>query len=313
MNTSLATAAPSSPVIDPDAAAPVLPPVVTPPTTPTPRDRIRARGLDRYVSGHGVDLLDVAKVDTPAATETFSPVPHHEMYDHVQSELKRVGIRETETFHALWRGGDRYIGLAITDLDPGLDGREVVVGWFNSHDHSHAATFLLGEQVTVCFNLCLHAEIKVSRKHTRHIRRDLPGLIGEAVGRIEDQVKRHAERADRYLETDLEEASGAHLLVRLLDEGAFSRGTLHRVLDEWRHPSQKEWATDWNVNRLYQAVTVQPTPLHAMGRRHRALHFVLDDFVERKAKLARQLAEFGASFASLEADLGLPDESDDVV
>jgi hypothetical protein len=277
MNTSLATAAPSSPVIDPDAAAPVLPPVVTPPTTPTPRDRIRARGLDRYVSGHGVDLLDVAKVDTPAATETFSPVPHHEMYDHVQSELKRVGIRETETFHALWRGGDRYIGLAITDLDPGLDGREVVVGWFNSHDHSHAATFLLGEQVTVCFNLCLYGEVKVARRHTAHIRRDLPALIGDAVWRFTRAMVDQAKRCDAYREAPLLRSAGNDVLIRLLEEGVFPPSHIRKVLDEWTRPTIPQHAAAWNIDRLYQAVTFQQTPLWDMGRRHRSLHRVLDD------------------------------------
>ncbi len=248
----------------------------------TAHDRIRARKLDRYIRGFGADIERVANVATPDATETFVPVPHHELFEHVERELEAAGIQRTETFHALWRGGERYIGLAITDLDPGFEGREVVVGWFNSHDHSHAATFLLGEQVTVCFNLCLHAEIRVSRKHTRHIRRDLPDLIAEAVGRLEGQVQRHARRAERYIETDLDEDLGAPLLLRLHDAGAFPRSSLHRVLDEWRSPSQEEWSEDWNVNRLYQAVTVQPTPLHAMARRHRALHSVLDGFIEER-------------------------------
>jgi len=261
-----------------------LPPSPTPAPSgpPSPRARIKARGLDRYLTGMGVDLDDVRRVKTPAPTETFMPLPHGEYYDQIASSLAAAGIEQVETFHSLYRGGDRYIGLAITDVLDDSTHSDVVVGWFNAHDRSKAATFLLGEQVTVCFNLCLHAEIKVARKHTKHIQRDMPGLIDSAVARIEEKVALHEERMTKYLNHPLSEREGAHLLVRLHDRGAFPKSKITHVLKEWREPSQEEWARAWNINRLYQAVTVQRTPVMSMAQRHLALHSVLDHYIAKR-------------------------------
>ena len=272
--------------------------------TKTAAQRIHARGLDRYLTGLGVELEAVEKVATPGETDTFVPVPHHEYFAQIEEQLDRVGIGRTEVFHSLYAGGARYIGLAITDLAEQGSGSEVVVGWFNAHDHSHAATFLLGEQVTVCFNLCLHAEIKVTRRHTKHIRRDLPHLIGDAVERIGERVRAHAQRMDQYRDTPLHERDAEHLLFRLADQKAFPKGLIHKVRDEWREPSQEDWARRWNVNRLYQAVTVQQTPVLVMPRRHRALHGVLDEFVRERSAAPRNIARLGGGRDGSSLDVG---------
>lgn len=257
--------------------------ITSPSAVPSPRtvaQRIADRGLDRYLRGLGVEYPEVCAVPTPRATDTFAPISHQQLYEQVTEKLDRVGIKQTETFHSLYRGGDRYIGLALVDLLGPESGREVAVGWFNSHDHSHAVTFLLGEQVTACFNLCLHAEIKVTRKHTKHLQRDLPRLIEDAVDRIGETVEVHQERMRRYEQIVVREREAAHLLVQLLDAGAFPKGSFHTILEEWRSPSTPQWRERWNVNRLYQAVTVQRTPIGLMPRRHRALHRVLDAHVD---------------------------------
>ena len=128
---------------------------------------IRARRLDRYVGSFAVEWPAVKAVDTPAQKDGWVPLPHDELHALVLDALRAQDIGVTEQIHTLYRRGDRYIGLGVTDLVSPAGGRDVFVGWFNSHDRSAAATLLLGEQVTVCFNLCLYAEVKVARKHTR--------------------------------------------------------------------------------------------------------------------------------------------------
>jgi hypothetical protein len=248
---------------------------------PAPSE-ISRRGLDSYVGSYAVDLDAVRSTVTPEPTATCQPIPHADLYDRVKMELEGAGIRMTEELHALYRGGDRYIGIGITDLRSPQDDAEVVVGWFNSHDHSHAATLLLGERVMVCFNLCLHAEIKVGRRHTKHIRRDLPGLVAHAVDRVRGQVDEHAHRMDRYRATPLAERGGHHVLIQLVEDGALPAGQLRSVLREWREPSHLEFAEAWNVNRLYQAVTGQGAPLQQMARRHRSLHRVMDGWCDER-------------------------------
>ena len=275
-----------------------MPALVVPPETPTPLPEddptgaatatIKERGLAGYISPFKVDLDAVRAAKTPDSSSSYQPVPHGDLYDRVRIELEWAGIGITEEMHSLYRGGDRYIGLAITDLKSPQNDAEVVVGWFNSHDHSHAATLLLGERVMVCFNLCLHAEIKVCRRHTKHIRRDLPGLVAHAVDRVRGRVDEHGDRMDRYRAVELPERGAHHLVVRLVEDGALPAGSLKPVLREWRQPSHPEFAEAWNVNRLYQAVTGQRAPLSQMALRHRSLHRVMDEWCDEREGNARR-------------------------
>ena len=162
-----------------------------------------------------------------------------------------------------------------------MDGRDVVVGWFNAHDKSHSATLLLGEQVLVCFNLCLFGEVQVMRRHTRYIKRDLPQLVAHGVGSFGNRLAEQRRRQRRYDEHPLSREDGPRVLVDLLDAGAFPPSYFTRVLREWREPSVPAFAREWNVNRLFQAVTFQRTPLPAMASRHRGLHRVLDGYCKR--------------------------------
>ena len=252
---------------------------------------IKARGLDCHVGSYAVDLAAVRATKTPDAGPTYQPIGHGHLYDRVRLELEFADIHITEELHALYRGGERYIGLAVTDLRSTDDDADVVVGWFNSHDHSHAATLLLGDRVTVCFNLCLHAEIKVCRRHTKHIKRDLPGLVAGAVDRIRPRVEEHGRRTERYRATALVERDAHHLVVRLVDEGALNPASLRPVLREWREPSHEEFAEAWNVNRLYQAVTGQQTSLAQMARRHTVLHGVLDGWCSERGDRGSRVEE----------------------
>lgn len=237
---------------------------------------IRARGLDRCVGSFEVDLAAVRATRTPEASDGFQPIAHGDLYDRIRGELGFAGIGLTEELHALYRRGERYIGIGVTDLKSPSGDSDVVVGWFNAHDRSHAATLLLGDRVMVCFNLCLHAEIRMTRRHTKHIKRDLPGLVAMAVDRIRPKVEEHGRRAERYRETALPERDAHHLVVRLVEEGGLDPARLRNVLREWREPSHPEFAWAWNVDRLYQAITAGGVPLARMASRHRSLHQVLD-------------------------------------
>ncbi len=258
--------------------------------TGTEASTIKKKGLDGYISPFKVDLDAVRAANTPSHSSTYQPVPHIDLYDRVRIELEWAGIKITEEMHSLYRGGDRYIGLAITDLKSPQNDAEVVVGWFNSHDHSHAATLLLGERVMVCFNLCLHAEIKVCRRHTKHIRRDLPGLVAQAVDRVRGQVSAHGQRMDRYRAVPLPEMGAHHLVVKLVEDGALPAGQLRPTLREWRKPSHPEFDGVWNVNRLYQAVTGQGAPLSQMALRHRSLHRVMDNWCDESEGRSQRTA-----------------------
>src|SRR5262249_51585397 len=98
-----------------------------------------------------------------------------------QSELaKRVfithsnGLHVVQEGHGLWRDGQRYFGLMEVRNGSNADDFGLVVGLRNSHDKSFPAALALGSRVFVCDNLAFSGEVKLSRKHTTYIWRDLP-------------------------------------------------------------------------------------------------------------------------------------------
>ena len=79
----------------------------------------------------------------------------------------------------------------------------LVIGLRNSHDKSFPSALALGNRVFVCDNLAFSGEIKLSRKHTKNISRDLPGLVTKAVGRLADLRQFQAKRIEAYKAADL--------------------------------------------------------------------------------------------------------------
>ena len=55
----------------------------------------------------------------------------------------------------------------------------------------------------VCDNLALSGEIKIARKYTRFVVRDLPGLVFGAVGQLSDRWHAQAQRIDVHRRHEL--------------------------------------------------------------------------------------------------------------
>jgi hypothetical protein len=242
--------------------------------------------MDQYIGDYQVDLEAVLAVPTPPPSGAHHPIGHDVVYRAVVNEIEAAHAGISETYHALFRGGDRYIGLAVTDL-AAARGREMIVGWFNSHDKSHAATLLFGERVMVCFNLVLTAEVKIARKHTRNIARDLPELVPIGFQMLREHREEHARRLEAYHGTRLGQEPGHHLVIQMLDAGVFPASRIPAVLGEWREPSYSQNNGDWNVDRLYNAVTCQRQSLRTMVRRHARMHGILDTFCGLRSASSR--------------------------
>jgi hypothetical protein len=235
-------------------------------------------GLILHCGAHTASREAVLAVATPAPTATWRPIPHGDLLAGVQTTLERGGLRTVEEAHGLTRDGQRYFGLlrvqnGAPDGDFGL-----VVGVRNSHDKSFPAGLVVGAAVFVCDNLSFSGEVRLARKHTVHIARDLPELIEVAVGKIGALRATQAKRFDAYRQTEFADAQAHDLLVRAVDARVLPVTHLPDVLSEWRAPRHPEFAasgkTCW---RLFQAFTEAiKGNLDALPRRTLALHGMLD-------------------------------------
>jgi hypothetical protein len=224
-----------------------------------------------------VSREQISVVKTPERTATWVPIPHDRLLDGVQATLERAGLRVITEAHGLTKDGNRYFGLlqvanGHADEDFGL-----VVGLRNSHDKTFPAGLVIGAAVFVCDNLSFSGEVRLARKHTVHVERDLPSLIESAVGRLGDLRRTQEQRFDAYKHSEITDSAAHDLVIQALDARVVPVTRIPKVLQEWReprHPEFREGRTGW---RLFNAFTEGlKGNLDALPRRTQALHGLLD-------------------------------------
>lgn len=230
-----------------------------------------------HAGARTVEREQLVTVPTPERTKTWVPIPHNRLLEGVQAQLQRAGLSVVSEAHGLTKDGARYFGLlqvqnGHTDNDFGL-----VVGLRNSHDHSLPAGIVVGASVFVCDNLSFSGEVRLARKHTANVERDLPHLIERAVGRLGDLRRSQDERFGAYKRHELTDEAAHDLVVRALDARVLPVTRVPDVLKEWREPHHPEFRDGKTAWRLFNAFTEElKGNLDLLPHRTQALHGLLD-------------------------------------
>ena len=230
-----------------------------------------------HVGASAVSREQLAAVATPQRTRTWVPLTHGKLLDCVQTQLGQAGLTVVTEAHGLTNDGNRYFGLLQVQNGHGIPDFGLVVGLRNSHDRTLPAGIVVGAAVFVCDNLSFSGEVRLARKHTAHVERDLPNLIQRAVGQLGDLRRKQEERFDVYKRHEVTDAAAHDLVVRAVDATVVPVTRVPDVLKEWReprHPEFREGRTAW---RLFNAFTEGlKGGLDALPRRTQALHGLLD-------------------------------------
>ncbi len=230
-----------------------------------------------HCGANRIDREQLERAATPDRTATWVPLPHARLLANVLGTLERSGLTVVSEAHGLTRDGARYFGLlqvanGLTAPDFGL-----VVGLRNSHDKSFPAGLVVGASVFVCDNLSFSGEVKLARKHTVHVERDLPQLVERAVGQLTNLRQKQEQRFAAYRQHELTDAEAHDLMIQALDARALPVTRLPHVLREWReprHPEFRQGKTGW---RLFNAFTeILKGNLDYLPGRTQALHGLLD-------------------------------------
>lgn len=255
-------------------------------------------GLILHCGANHVERPKLALVPTPEPTETWFPIAHHKVLSQVERKLEASGLKVVSEAHALSHEGNRYFGLLEVRNGENADDFALVIGVRNSHDMTFPAGLVIGSRVVVCDNLSFSGEIKISRKHTRYIDRDLPQLVEVAVGRLGDQRQLQEKRFLTYKAEEVTDAEANDLVIQAMDARVVAASRIPEVLEQWRHPNHPEFADKKTAWRFFNAVTeVLKGALHAIPRRSQALHGVLD-------------AHCGLLTADPKADLAAPQDAE---
>lgn len=239
------------------------------------------------------DLPQVQLAPTPPSTLTHYPIPHSAAIDIAKDNIDRCGMQTRDEKYILSNNNNQMFGL-MEVTPPGIQAPSVIweannLGHHeegfklkeetftfvlrNSHDKSFPLTYGAGFMTFVCANMCLIAEEKWSRKHTRHILRDMhvevPGLIAKAIGKmaIIEQF------LDRAREFTIKPMQGDALIVETARRGILPPSKVMNVANEWRVPSYSYKCDDFSIYQLLQAYTATafrpetPRQLHTNAMR----------------------------------------------
>ena len=202
-----------------------------------------------------VSREELVSVRTPDATDSFTPIPHSFLVEQTMQALERSGYSVTEEKHALGRFGQRYFGgFQIAGPDINSSERKLVLGLRNSHDKAFAASICIGNRMIVCENLCFSSDVKLARRHTVNIIRDIPRVLSEAIGRLLSHWTDMETRISRYQNTEIGFDQACALAVQLAEAKALPARDVFPVTQEFKAPRHPEFnsPTLWN---LYNSVT----------------------------------------------------------
>lgn len=231
-----------------------------------------------HCGAHAVNREEVSVVRTPSPTDTWHPIPHTDLIQRVESTLAANKLRIGTVAHSLSHEGSRYFGLME------IVGRNSeycwVLGLRNSHDKMFPAGVVAGASVFVCDNLSFSGEVKLARKHTRHIARDLPTLVEQGIGRLMTKWHDQTLRIQAYQEKRLRDTTAHDLVIRATDVGVCSNRQIPIVLNEWRTPRHEEFKPR-NAWSLFNAFTeaLKNGNLNELPKRTEALHGLFDSAV----------------------------------
>jgi hypothetical protein len=221
----------------------------------------------------------VVTTPVPQPTQTWQPIPHHHLVDEVVDCLDRHHLVVAGQAHALTHDGARYFGLL--EVQGLRDSTEYgwVIGVRNSHDKRFPAGLVAGNAVFVCDNLAFSGEVKIARKHTSGILRDLDGLVASAIDRLQQAWGIQDERLNRYKDYALNDTLAHDLCIRAVDAGVCPVSMLLRVLDHWREPPYSAFE-DRNLWSLFNGFTeALKVNLGLLPARTTALHRLCDGVV----------------------------------
>jgi len=204
-----------------------------------------------HAGAEHVDYDVLRLVETPDATKTHVPLPHHHLVDMVRYALGYHGHDIVEEHHAVMPDGQRYFGL-MTLKSPYGDYSDTI-GLRNAHDKSWPIGIAFGSRVFVCDNTAFLADTVIKRRHTANAKRDLPAIVAGVIEPLRQKREEQHESFERFQAAPLTDELADQVIMRLYRDQVINVTRIADVLDAYENPPH-EWG-DRTAWRLFNATT----------------------------------------------------------
>jgi hypothetical protein len=201
-----------------------------------------------------LDRAQLELIQTPSPTLSWSPIPHHRLFNKVEERIQQHGLQIQKASHTVTHDDNRYFGTIELAPEGNREYRRMV-GIRNSHDKSFSASIIAGARVIVCSNgMFVGEELCLARKHTSRVHEDLDNRLDESFTRLLQEWYVNDQRIQLYRERKITDKDAHDLVILAVDSGALPASSIPKVLHEYREPFLPDFHPR-NVWSLHNAFT----------------------------------------------------------
>jgi hypothetical protein len=216
-----------------------------------------------HAGGIRVTREDLVKFETPAATATWKPVPHHVLVDAIHTEVARRNIAVVQEEYAVQRKTNMLVGTLVLNWLAN-DEFAAALAFRHANDMSEAVKLYAGVRVFACDNTAVSGdEIILKKKHTKHF--DIYAEIPEAFDRYKEGTLVLQRDIETLKETRLTLQDAKHYIFDIFRRKIVPLRLFHPVVADWHTATAgNAMGTAWTLHNCFTNHTKKLTPNGAM-------------------------------------------------
>jgi hypothetical protein len=204
-----------------------------------------------------IDREGLKTLETPEATDSWTPIPHYDLVQALEGQLKARGINIVKEQFAVQKA--KLFGVLDTDWQTTEEGG-AAIGIRTSNDKSLALQLAVGYRVFVCDNMSFAGDlIALKRKHTGNL--DLHKEFAEGITRYVRDYRRLQDDITVWKETPVTPEKAKTLIYDIFLQKIVPTRLFHPVIGTYQatmHQGQNLWTLANAVTRHIQKLKPAP-------------------------------------------------------
>ena len=212
--------------------------------------RLMAHCGAQYIDREGLKALE-----TPEPTASWTPIPHYDLVQALDGQLKARGINIVKEQFAVQKA--KLFGVIDTDYEVNAEGG-AAIGIRTANDKSLALQLAIGFRIFVCDNMAFAGDlIALRRKHTANL--DLHRAFAEGIGRYVAQYPKLQDNITWWKERTVSKERGKQLIYDIFRQKLVPIRLFHPAVYDWEAAEEK---TMWRLHNCMTAhiKTLRPAP-----------------------------------------------------
>jgi hypothetical protein len=217
-----------------------------------------------HTGGIRVTRADLATCETPAATATWKPLPHHVLVDAIHAEVAHRKIAVVKEEYAIQRRTNMLVGTMVLNW---LDSDEfaAAIAFRHANDMSEAVKLYAGVRVFACDNTTVSGdEIILRKKHTKHF--DIRAELPKAFDRYKEGTLVLTRGIDALKQSLCSELDAKERIYDIFRKKIVPLRLFHSVVESWHRQWSSEgvYCNEWVLHNCFTAHLKHLTPNAAM-------------------------------------------------